>query len=509
MRKRFITTIIFSVTCSLLFTQLVFAQGDGIRLSKGITLNPMLGATTEYNSNVSLSPDSSTSPAVSDFIFKVSPGVGLSIDNDKFVIDFVGKLKYHNYFGMSNKETKELSSLFGNANLALGYTPTPYLSVYFIDIFARTAEPRNQTVNLVYLRYANQTMGRIQLIPGGGALIMNLDVNYKIDYYAEDMLVGLNFNSFIVDFTATWKFFPKTGVTFQFNRESRRYADPNKTTLPNGDIQNTFQNADSDPIKLLLGLVGQITPKFSLNLQAGYGSSEVPDTDDNFSGLIGKLEANQQFSQNTNIRGGIQKSFSPVSYFNYNQSIKMYLNLKQNISSKVYLTGVASIMFMSYGDSIIYTNNLKTGSWAVGKQNPYDTSNLIENGTSVELNEDTAGRYLISVTTPDKSREDTITSLALSLKYDIQKWLNVSLSYSMLYNNNDYKTIVESVVIEKVDDISSAADIYNDENEINTSIVKYLTQEDKDGNDVEIKNQNISESKYLKHMLFLNLEIDY
>src|SRR5512137_3152465 len=95
--------------------------GNGIRVGGNDgRLHPFLDMELRYDSNTAFF----YTPALAnggDLILHVRPGLSLNVPGETVVLDFKGALDWAQYFGVNDASTKDLSNLYANADLSLGF----------------------------------------------------------------------------------------------------------------------------------------------------------------------------------------------------------------------------------------------------------------------------------------------------------------------------------------------------------------------------------------------------
>src|SRR5262249_16420610 len=110
-------------------------------------------------------------------------------------------------------------------------------------------------------RDTNELGVRFRLAPGGQRLITDLSYAFGLDFFEVKILQDFNVLYHKLDLRASWKFFPKTAL----------YLDANETIYQYQNRVN-FDHPNSFPFRIVLGVMGLITAKLSVNAYAGYGN---------------------------------------------------------------------------------------------------------------------------------------------------------------------------------------------------------------------------------------------
>jgi hypothetical protein len=318
-----------------------FARGLGIKAGEG-RLHPAVELDLVYDNNVGYF---STDP-VGDLILRIRPGLTLSFPSKVVSIELTGKVGYDYFFGVEDAKTTDLSSVQGEAQLAVGFNPEGQLSFFVEDRFLRTGDPQYTSLAGRFDRTTNEVRGHAQYKPGGEAMIFDLAYGFYLDWF--DQGAGFNsddFNSFShrIFFSGKWKFLPKTALVLDFDSDLRRY--------PHG----TAVNLDTNAIRINVGMLGQITPTIAVTVKVGFGDTLMPTrtsyTGSDYRSVIGLAEVAYR-SGTTFIQGGYTRNFQPVVLFGYFSQDRIYAKLRQQIVGKIGLVADFSFDHLAYGTPV-------------------------------------------------------------------------------------------------------------------------------------------------------------
>jgi hypothetical protein len=130
--------------------------------------------------------------------------------------------------------------------------------------FAPPANASGQQPSGLIIRDINQANIGVGLSPGGGRFTFSLRYSNALDYFETQYTYASNMtHDGMMDIS--WKWLPKTALFLQGGAAYIHYLNPNDPGSMSSDPRE-----DSTQVRGLLGLRGLITPKTTLNLQAGY-----------------------------------------------------------------------------------------------------------------------------------------------------------------------------------------------------------------------------------------------
>jgi hypothetical protein len=251
---------------TFLVAPLAHAEGPGIKLGDRLLLHLGLAAEFRYDDNAFFQAKSQN-PA-GGFQFRLLPSVDLATRQAR---DGSGMVDFRLHAGMAysefitNREVLEVHRSFGvDAGALLTLWPGGRFNLSFFDNYVRTTQlPYGPEIyNLD--RDTNQLGVRMQYSPGGRRLILGLTYVFGIDFFERDTFQAFNLFTHSLALNISWKFFPKTALYLQASETVTRYQNHS----PSSD----FDQPDSNPFHIELGVMGLITPKLSANAWIGYGN---------------------------------------------------------------------------------------------------------------------------------------------------------------------------------------------------------------------------------------------
>lgn len=413
--------------------QSVKKQELGFKIGK-LRLHPGISLQNVFDTNVSnASPRYESSEyitrygtnlenpkATMDDILHIIGSFKLNYPDEKFALTLDSGIRYSRYFGVEAASTKDLSALTGNARLTMAIFPKAIVSAIISDSFSRAVSPQQSGLHHTTNRWYNKASLKLPIRPGGGQLRFFVGYDFVLEEY--DATSQKNLNVYQHNFHLDWEleFLPKTAFFMKNEFSLRDYHEFNPA------FDNFYTNSASPnamPLKTMVGIMGRITSKLSLNVSAGYGNSFSKNFD-SFNHLLAKAELTAQFTPRTMLKVGFERDYMVVTTFSYMVDNKPYLEFKQWLFSdafEIYLYG--SYSYYQYGspDPNIYLN--------------------------VNALDPTQSNF------PIPSRSDSMVTVTPSLKYNFLAWLNMELGYTLTWKFSDYQ-------LERFDTSLAAADRY-------------------------------------------------
>jgi len=253
----------------------------------------------------------------------------------------------------------------------------------------------------------NQAGVKLEVHPGGKAMIFSLHYYFDIDFYetidnacpinnptggchADPKLFNLKRHKFY--FRYRWKFFPKTALLADINLNLLTYD--NAALVP--DLVNAM------PFRASVGLTGNITARLRLVAMAGFGYS-MHDAGDSFTSVIGRLLLSYHFRKKTYVQIEYERTFFPSTWGNYFSvhSVGVVLNL--NISRFLNLNLAPRYQHLSFSN------------------NP-QSAPLVPAGYQLPAS---------------PVRADNLLRLTLNAKFHITKWFTPKIVYELEYRKSN------------------------------------------------------------------------
>ena len=251
------------------------AGGNGIRVggSEG-RLHPFLELELRSDSNVMYQY---AGGAVGDLILHVRPGLKLEIPSETLAIDGVASLDWTQFLGNDDPATKDLSNLFADARIGLGFNRSGSVGFEVQDEFRRSDRPMAFSIPSGVVSNFNALTVRAPFRPGGGALTLGVNGGWLLETY-EAALSGVTCNPVVDPLCDTsklskagynqlqggadvrWRFLPRTEATLGVALFSRMPSD------------NTISYEVSG-LRADAGVTGLVTAHLAATLKVGYGTT--------------------------------------------------------------------------------------------------------------------------------------------------------------------------------------------------------------------------------------------
>jgi len=168
-----------------------------------------------------------------------------------------------------------------------------------------------------YDRLLNTTEISARIRPGGGALEMapgyQLDLERFPDYPVADLTIHT------LQLRGRWRFMPKTALTLHGSYGWRMFDND---YIP-----------DANPVRATAGLIGLLTNRFSLELDAGYGRLILEEGEDP-QGPIGGLSATYRLTERLKISTGYAREFKSTTWSSYADSHLFFGKWRQQIAGQ-------------------------------------------------------------------------------------------------------------------------------------------------------------------------------
>ena len=179
---------------------------------------------------------------------------------------------------------------------------------------------------------------RLTLRPGGRAL--ELDLGYQIHLRAFDDATAIAKSQQHGGlFEARWKFLPKTALIF--------HADVSRF-IPFGD--NSSGSSPGTPFRVTIGATGQVTPRITAELTAGYEDTLADQIDVTARGPIGNAILSYAFNEATSLTVGYRRRIHPVVVLQGYSSDMPNVMVKVGVAGRLLFTLYGSYEFRTFSD---------------------------------------------------------------------------------------------------------------------------------------------------------------
>ena len=385
---------------------------SGVKVGKG-RLHPFGDVDTHFVMNPNRSPSSAS---VNDVYMGFGAGLEYLLPSDVTDLKFKGDLAWRQYLGIDDSSTTNLSSFTSTVDGRLHLVKTRPFNVKLGDRFTRSTDPGNQFQSQTLNHNQNEASVDFIIAPGGGAL--SLETGYAIffDRYDRDFQTapGLDSLRHRPRLKLKWKFLPKTAAYVGADAEVTRYPNDNFSFQDAGGNSQTFINTDTNIVNAVAGVIGQVTPRFKAQLQAGYGNTVINDTNAaNFQTATAQAMVGYKFSETGNITLDYTRSLRPVSGFSYISSDQLTAKFDGQFIGRLQVSAELAYEHQDYGTP----------------------------------------RVVSAAATPVTSRTDHVFRGGLEISVEITRWLQVALGNKTEIRSSDFTTV-----------LGDASYVYNDTN---------------------------------------------
>lgn len=351
-RKFTYTLIAFLCGSALLFPSLAWSipAPKGVKIGSKGKFHPRLYFNFGYDSNVftrsnqsDIRDNSPEGNIVGAPYLSIRPGIELDIPTDSVEFYLGGYANYTHFFPFTN-----LNTITAKADVSLKVLPKGVFSFEVYNNFSRNTgdattardtfaqtlfyyAPGTQTGS-VFITHNNTAGVNFNVKPGGGSLLFDFGYAFNFGIYPN---TNLDHHVHGFHFNVNWKFFPRTAFTFESDFRIVNFA-PGFNTAVDGS------NVDSMPLRLYVGMAGQLTERIILRARIGSGYTFAADrstTDnlpnDNYTMVIGNVDFTYQFRLTTFIRLGFAHTFDYSQFSNFMHETSGYVEFKTQFGPPV------------------------------------------------------------------------------------------------------------------------------------------------------------------------------
>lgn len=310
----------------------------GIKIGSKGRFHPRLYLNAGYNNNIfhrSYQSEIRSAPGLpfADIkgagLLSIRPGLQLYIPSESVVFELGGYANYSHFFNFTT-----LNTVTAKADLGVTFFPRSVFSVTLKnnfsrssgdttsanDMFARTMfnyAPGTQ-VGSAFITHNNETSLLFSIKPKGGALRFDLGYKFGFGLYPS---ADLDYHSHNISFDVKWSFFPRTAFTFDSSFKIVNYA-------PRFNLSQSSANNDLKPLKIYVGVIGQLTDRILLTLRLGGGysftSTAANANVDNYGMLLGNIDFTYKFRLTTFLRLGFRHDFHESGFADYYSELYGY-----------------------------------------------------------------------------------------------------------------------------------------------------------------------------------------
>jgi hypothetical protein len=273
----------WSVALALLLLSAVPAQaqagfGDGIRVggTEG-RLHPFVELELRYDSNVATFYDPAATAGSGDLILHVRPGLQLTVPGENVAVELLARLDWAQYFGLKDPATKDLSFLYADVSLGVGFNRKGQLGLELDEKFVRSNQPAVYSVATGVVSNWNDFALAVPWRPGGGALVVTAAGDWTVESFdsyktgqvcttagnpfcSSAYLADLGYNNIGASLGVNWRFLPKTAALLDLSWFDR---------IPNSYVYSIGGSG----LRAQAGVTGLVTSHLAATLKAGYGTT--------------------------------------------------------------------------------------------------------------------------------------------------------------------------------------------------------------------------------------------
>ncbi len=396
------SVVLCLVSILIIFVTIGAVYGEeqkGFRLSDNSRLDVYLSLAPEYMSNVARSSDRTyflsetdgsgiKQKSVSDIIFHISPGLKFLMDDRDKALGISVMMDYNLYTGLEEKDTTEnLSTLHINSKVDGLFNKESFFRFKFSNRFTRNSSPESQNITGLTANLMETFELSGFMVTPAETLLLKLSAGVSLNYYEQDIYGDQNYLSYRGNLYAKWKFFPKTALFLNTSVVFQDYYNSGDER----DRQNSL------PLNIFGGIIGQITPKFSLKLSTGYVNTfSFTEKQDVTAGA----EVVYKHSEMLIAKLGYLRNYTPSSDYQYYRQDKIYAGVWYKLLGKKLLLSLkGNVRFLAFGENVTDEQSGKT-------------------------------------------RDDILYKVSPNIAYNITNWLGLALNYSFEMRDTDHSTVL-------------------------------------------------------------------
>lgn len=289
----------------------------------GLNLRPILRLETGYDTNVFYNA-SSASPR-SSLRLDIVPSLGITT-NEPRAIDFRSGLnfRWEHYLTRSDEAIRQVSGAEADLHLEARFNPRGTVSVRPDVDFRRTNNPSALATGDAY---RNNFVGaglELGLHPGGALRTSRMGISGSLRPFFGSWTFpqreDINRNAVGGELNLYWNFLPKTAVFVQTSVMRSTYSTDavisTVTTQDGTATQFATPNVNSTPFRVMGGLKGLLSRRFSAQLGAGYARSNY-DGGPSIAPFIANAQLRYFLNQRSTVYTGFTRDFTESNLGNY------------------------------------------------------------------------------------------------------------------------------------------------------------------------------------------------
>lgn len=306
-------------------------------LAGGFRFFPRLFVEGRYDSNV-FREDASESPLAAP-ILRVMPGITIGNPASRVLrMQFDADGDFRFYFADDDVSDGQ-RDMGVRAALDLNLFPDGPFELYVYDKFLRAIQTRNWDTIRSFNRNTNEAGIKLLFRPGGGALQLGLGYAYVLDLFDEFSSGDQTYHR--VGAHVAWRFFP---LTVAYLDADFRIVDYDEAF---GNPALGLENTSSMPLRVVVGLNGNITKRLALLVEAGWAHGFYEDGP-SFSGPLGRARVSYRFTETTLAQLGYAHSFEDSLYANFYSEHRVFANVQQALWGRLRLAADFAYHYVTF-----------------------------------------------------------------------------------------------------------------------------------------------------------------
>jgi hypothetical protein len=329
-----------AIVVAMALASTAHAEGPGIKLGEALVLHPGVALGLGYDTNLFYSSDTPGDPATGVAYIAVRPAVDLATLSAQRGGGTPHTLDFRLHMGADVRALLSGDSSVNqhwSVNLESGMVLALFpFGNYALDLFNNyvrsSVPPYNVTRTSDNINSDQNQLGlRLKLRPGGQRL--EIAVQYMFAFYLFEGGLFSDKNDLINSFQlrVSWKFFPKTALYLQASEDINSYITQGGATPPT-----------AFPFRVVLGVIGLITAKLSVNANIGYANSFTQSNANqpnaaSYNMVIGLIEGTWKPTLTTSVSLGYRHDFVQALIGTFYELISVGDDLEKNFSNCVLL----------------------------------------------------------------------------------------------------------------------------------------------------------------------------
>lgn len=337
-------TFVGALSCALLLVcGVAFGEpGDGIRAGEFV-ITPSILAEAGYQSNVHLLAHPNRVDHPDDWLLRLVPQVTLERTGGRAKIQAHALYDWRKY--AYNPE------LDAHDNFEVGAATVVnegrVLSLTLEDRFRIHSRPAELELLGNYRRISNAARASTLYRPGG-ALEVKPSVFWNYDRFTADTREFAERHTEGVQVDTRWAFLSRTVIAVTGEGGTVQYTE--SLSLPG--VASRDVNSGSTWWRIDAGVVGQVRPKASIALKAGYGQARYRRNESltDLRGITATAKAEWAPRVTMMVAGGYERTFQDVFFTNFNVVDRFFLNYRHILAGEWLVQSAAIAEWQEYSE---------------------------------------------------------------------------------------------------------------------------------------------------------------